>query len=91
MLRETGAEPKPPAPSPPLSGMGESMKAWGIALDLVFMTVGGFGVGWLIDRWLHSDPAGVLIGLALGFVTGFVRLVRSSLRAEARDQARKRK
>lgn len=90
VLREQPGGPGPRAPAPtPAQSLGESAKAWGIALDLVFMTVGGLLLGWLIDRWLGTDPAGALIGLALGFVLGFVRLIRISLRAEAKDRAGK--
>lgn len=67
--------------------MAETAKAWGMALDLVFTTVGMFLLGYLIDRWLGTGPWGAVVGVVLGFVTAAVRLVRTSIRQEA---ARKR-
>ncbi len=76
-----------PETDQPAQGFGETAKAWGMALDLVFTTVGGFILGWAFDWWRGTSPWGAIIGLGLGFVTAFVRMIRYALRAEARDQA----
>lgn len=73
------------------TSFGETAKAWGMALDLVFTTVGGFILGWVFDWWRGTSPWGAIIGLGLGFVTAFVRMTRYALRAEARDQAQRDK
>jgi len=51
--------------------------AYGAALAL-FMSVAALcGLGWALDRWLHTAPwlmvAGIVLGAALGFYQ-FVRL-----------------
>lgn len=79
-----------PAPKPPTSSMVETAKAWGMALDLVFSTLGMFLLGYLFDLWRGTGPWGALIGLVLGFVTSAVRLVRTTMRQEARKRAGKR-
>lgn len=47
---------------------------------LVGATVGGYFVGMLIDRGLHSAPVGAIIGLLLGFVIGIIDLYRIAMR-----------
>lgn len=79
----------PPAPDPVRprrEGFGEAAKAWGMALDLVFTAVGGFFLGYLFDLWRGTGPWGAVVGLGLGFVTAFIRLIRMSLREEARER-----
>lgn len=65
----------------------EAGKAWGVALDFVFTVLAGLIIGWFIDRYLGAKPWGVLGGLAGGFILAFVRIVRNTQRAEAREKA----
>lgn len=81
-----GAEPDGRRPA---SAMVETARAWGMALDLVFSTLGMFALGYLFDLWRGTGPWGALVGLVLGFVTSAVRLVRTTMRQEARKRARK--
>ncbi len=60
-----------------------------MAMDLVFTTIGGLALGWGFDWWRGTSPWGAIIGLAVGFVTAAVRMIRSTLKAEAREQARR--
>ncbi|GAB5495772.1 MAG: hypothetical protein Phyf2KO_08520 [Phycisphaerales bacterium] len=69
------------------SGFGETAKAWGMGLDLVFTTIGGFAIGWVIDWWQGTGPWGAIIGLGLGFILATVRLIRYTVKAEARERA----
>lgn len=95
VLRETPSERAarlgdgPKGSRPPTSSMVETAKAWGMALDLVFSTLGMFLLGYLFDLWRGTGPWGAMIGLVLGFVTSAVRLVRTTMRQEARKRARK--
>ncbi|MEE8257272.1 MAG: AtpZ/AtpI family protein [Acidobacteriota bacterium] len=42
----------------------------------------GFGLGWLVDRWLGTEPVfGILVGM-LGAGAGFVELLRLLKRSE---------
>jgi ATP synthase protein I len=84
----TGGRSSPPEVHD-VSGMG---KAWSTALDFVFSILAGAFVGWLADRWRNTLPLWTLVGLALGFVTGFIRIVRATQRQErAEREARSRR
>ena len=51
-----------------------------IGIDLAVMTFSGFWLGRAVDRWLHSDPifliVGVLSGLAAGIYIIFITIKR---------------
>lgn len=51
-----------------------------LALELPLMLIGcvvvGGGLGWLLDRKLHTDPWLLLAGGLLGFIGGFRELLR---------------
>ena len=64
-------------------------KAWGVALDFVFTVMAGGALGWGFDKWRGTAPNGVMVGLALGFVVAFIRIVRATLRQEREDARRK--
>jgi ATP synthase protein I len=49
------------------SGFGWAM---GLSAELVVTTLVGFGLGWLVDRWLHTGPAFLIIGSLLGGAAG---------------------
>jgi len=87
VLRERPGDRQGPRPEPKRESFGETAKAWGMALDLVFTTIGGFILGWGFDYWRGTGPWGAIIGLALGFMLAAVRLIRSTLKAEAKEQA----
>ncbi len=38
----------------------------------------GAGLGWLIDRWLGTQPWGLMIFLLLGFAAGVLNVMRSA-------------
>jgi F0F1-type ATP synthase assembly protein I len=47
--------------------------------------VGGFGLGWWLDRLFHTSPALSLILGAIGAAAGVVELLKILTRAEKRD------
>jgi ATP synthase protein I len=61
-----------------------------VALDFVFALLAGAGLGWLFDRWRVTMPWGLLVGLALGFVFAFLRIVRATQAQERAEASRKR-
>lgn len=87
ILRERPARPPATKANPDRQSLGETAKAWGMALDLVFTTIGGLALGWLFDLWRGTAPWGAIIGLGIGFMTAAVRMIRATLRAEAREKA----
>ncbi len=57
----------------------------GLGFILPAGAAGGFGLGWLLDRWLHTSPIfALLLGMA-GAAVGVVDILRLLKRAEARD------
>lgn len=87
VLRDKPADPRTQHVTTRRESFGDTARAWGMALDLVFTTIGGLIVGWLIDWWLGTGPWGAIIGLALGFVLAAIRLVRGTMKAEKKEQA----
>ena len=57
--------------SGPGKGNASFLRQFSMAMELPFVMVGGIllggGVGYLLDRWLHTSPALVLLGGAAGF------------------------
>lgn len=73
-----------------MASMGGIGKAWGMAMDFVFTIVAAVGLGYVASIWLGYRQAWILGGLAVGFTLALVRIVRTTMREEAREQARKR-
>lgn len=46
--------------------------------------VAGFGIGWLLDRWLHTSPVFSIVITMLGAAGGFLELLQMLRRAERR-------
>ncbi|HEY6121585.1 MAG TPA: AtpZ/AtpI family protein [Pyrinomonadaceae bacterium] len=45
----------------------------------LFAAVAGFtGIGWLLDRWLGTNPWLLVVGVVLGAVAGFYQFIRLS-------------
>ncbi|CAG0966919.1 ATP synthase protein I [Phycisphaerales bacterium] len=75
------------APKPTSTPISDMSKAWGVAMDFIVTILGGLFVGWGIDRWQNTGPWGTVIGLALGFTIALIRIIRRTLREEAREKA----
>ncbi len=45
----------------------------------------GFGLGWVVDRWMHTSPIFALLLGLVGFAIGVVDILRLLNKAEARD------
>lgn len=61
--------------------------ALGSGLGLVFFTSigGGYFLGWLVDRWLHTGPIfGVIFGI-VGLAGGLLEILRILKRDEERE------
>jgi len=56
--------------------------AWGKAMrassDLLAGLFVGTALGFLLDRWLHTSPWLLLVGIGLGFAAGLRNLARSA-------------
>jgi F0F1-type ATP synthase assembly protein I len=50
-----------------------------VATQLPFMIVGGYGLGYALDRWLGTDYLRIVF-LLVGVVGGFVQLIRELMK-----------
>ena len=77
-----------PGPTGPRMGLWAKVAYYsGLGFILPAGAAGGFGLGWLLDRWLHTSPIfALLLGMA-GAAVGVVDILRLLKRAEARDDA----
>jgi len=57
-----------------------------MALELPFVMVAGVvvggGIGYMLDRWLHSSPLLALILGGVGFAAGITEIIRRLTREE---------
>lgn len=66
----------------PAQAAGDIAKGFGPALEFLATIAAAAFLGWAFDRWQRSQPTGMMVGLAVGFVVAFVRIVRDSLRQD---------
>lgn len=74
--------------------LGPVAQLLGLGSYLATCIAGGPTLGYFIDRWLGTEPAFTLIGLALGLVIAFVgayRMVTATLRDLEREAARQKR
>lgn len=53
----------------------------GTAIEFAVSIVLGAVAGWGFDRWRGTEPWGLVIGVILGFVTGFYLLLKVAARS----------
>ena len=53
-----------------------------LGLILPAGAVAGYGMGWLVDRWLHTAPVVAIVLAFLGEAGGFIEVLRILTRAE---------
>lgn len=46
------------------------------------------GLGWLVDRWLDTQPVFLIVGSVVGMVAFFVQLIRLTKELSARNPSR---
>ncbi|MGA9659678.1 MAG: AtpZ/AtpI family protein [Asticcacaulis sp.] len=51
--------------------------------ELLAGILGGLGLGWLSDEYLHTRPFGVIIGAILGMVVAVYAIVKSGQSSDA--------
>jgi ATP synthase protein I len=70
------------------------LRQFALAMDLPFILVGGIliggGLGYLLDRWLHTSPFLALALGAAGFAGGMWEVLRTLSRAGREKEKEKR-
>lgn len=63
---------------------------WTMTAELLTATAVWMGIGWLLDRWLGTDPWIMLGGALLGFALGtYVTFLRADARGKAEESRRR--
>ena len=50
-----------------------------LGIGLIIATLIGAGIGYFLDKQLHTQPVFLLIFMVLGIVAGFINVIRSTL------------
>lgn len=59
--------------------------AFRFVTELVVAVAVGVGLGWLLDRWLHTRPIFLLVMLLLGAAAGILNLMRAATEMNAKQ------
>ena len=63
---------------------------WTMTAELLTATAVWMGIGWLLDRWLGTDPWLMLGGAVLGFALGtYVIFLRAEEQGKAEESRRR--
>lgn len=63
---------------------------WTMTAELLTATAVWMGIGWLLDRWLDTDPWIMLGGALLGFALGtYVVFLRADEQGKAEESRRR--
>lgn len=64
---------------------------WAMTVELLTATFVWGGIGWLIDRWVGTDPWAMVAGFALGFGLGtYLLFLRGAERQRVEEAKRPR-
>ena len=66
-----------PAPRPRADTSGLA-RGFRLSTEFVAGVLLGALVGWLLDRWLHISPWGLIVFLLLGFAAGVLNVMRAA-------------
>ncbi len=77
------------ATKPAIMGMGESAgDGYRLLGQLLGGVFGGLGLGWLIDRFAHTTPFGIVGGLLIGVGLSVFAAVKTAMAMSAREAAK---
>jgi ATP synthase protein I len=77
-----------PRPRPDSSGFARGFR---LSTEFVAGVLLGALVGWLVDRWLHISPWGLIVFLLLGFAAGVLNVMRAAGLASNPDAGTRRR
>jgi ATP synthase protein I len=74
-------------PEPSKSSLGSLGALSAVGIGFVLAVIIGFGIGYVLDRWLGTSPLFVIVFFFLGVAAGIVNVVRT-VNAVTRDEKR---
>jgi ATP synthase protein I len=76
----------------PASGMLRELDSgWAMTSEFISAVLVWMGIGWLLDRWLGTDPWLLVAGIVLGFVLGtWLLFLRANEQGKMEDAKRPR-
>lgn len=82
--KAVGAKPLDGGPSSP-AGMGQAISlGFRVMSEFVAAVVVAAFIGWVIDRWLGSSPAALILFIGLGTAAGFWNVYRIAAKPTGR-------
>ncbi len=67
---------------------GEASGGYRLVGQMLSGMLGGLGLGWLLDRLVHTNPWGLVCGLLIGTGLSIFATVRTATRISAAEQAK---
>jgi ATP synthase protein I len=67
------------------SSEGGADAGYRMVAELVSGVLGGLGLGWLFDQYVHTTPFGMVVGVLLGTVAGVILVVKTASRLADRS------
>jgi F0F1-type ATP synthase assembly protein I len=71
---------------PPRSGIVRYGRYGALAFEFTGTIAGGAVLGWLVDEWLGTEPVGVLVGIIVAVIGGFIRMIEVLRRFDRVDR-----
>jgi ATP synthase protein I len=59
--------------------------AWSLPFQLIVPPLVGGGIGYLLDRWLHTKPIFMLVLGILGFIIGLREVIKMAALMDKKD------
>jgi ATP synthase protein I len=75
------------SPEPSQSSIGSLGALSAVGIGFVLAVIIGFGIGYVLDRWLGTSPLFVIVFFFFGVAAGIVNVVRT-VNAVTRDEKR---
>ncbi|HLI65171.1 MAG TPA: F0F1 ATP synthase assembly protein [Caulobacteraceae bacterium] len=73
-------------PASQLAGLGEAGVGYRLLAGLLGGVLGGLGLGWTFDHFVHTSPLGLISGLLIGLGVSIFAAVRTALAISAKAQ-----
>lgn len=71
------------------TAMGDTARAWGVAMDFVVTVIGMLLLGYFADKYFKTTPKITLGAMVGGFAFALYRIIRRTLADEKREAAAK--